>query len=146
MIRTILLWALVLALGAFALQWLEYRFFIRAFSWQVYVGLIGAVFAAGGVWVGFRLAARARPGTFQRNDTARVRHGVTQRFDHLDGNSTTARTTHAKSRRSVAASDAGPPSQQLQRHDDDHHHRTVAVAKDYSLSRAISASLMSSLE
>lgn len=77
MIRTILLWALVLALGAFALQWLEYRFVVRAFSWQVYVGLIGVAFAAGGVWVGWRLAARARPQTFQRNDAALAALGLT---------------------------------------------------------------------
>ncbi|PIB93349.1 response regulator transcription factor [Caulobacter sp. FWC2] len=75
--RTILLWALVLALGAFALQWLEYRFVTRAFSWQIYVGLIGAAFAAGGVWVGFKLAARARPETFQRNDAALAALGLT---------------------------------------------------------------------
>ena len=77
MIRTILLWALVLALGAFALQWLEYRFVARAFSWQIYVGLIGAAFAAGGVWVGWKLAARARPESFQRNDAALAALGLT---------------------------------------------------------------------
>lgn len=77
MIRTVILWALVLALGAFALQWLEYRFVARAFSWQVYVGLIGAAFAAGGVWVGWRLAARARPEVFQRNDAALASLGLT---------------------------------------------------------------------
>lgn len=77
MIRTILLWALVLALGAFALQWLEYRFVIRAFSWRIYVGLIGAAFAAGGVWVGWKLAARARPESFQRNDAALAALGLT---------------------------------------------------------------------
>jgi NarL family two-component system response regulator LiaR len=77
MIRTILLWALVLALGAFALQWLEYRFIVRAFSWQVYVGLIGVAFAAGGVWVGWKLAARARRETFQRNDAALAALGLT---------------------------------------------------------------------
>ena len=77
MIRTVLLWALVLALGAFALQWLEYRFLVRAFSWQLYVGLIGAAFAVGGVWVGFRLAARARPETFARNDAALASLGLT---------------------------------------------------------------------
>ena len=77
MIRTVLLWALVLALGAFALQWLEYRFIVRAFSWQVYVGLVGVAFAAGGVWVGWRLAARARPETFQRNDAALAALGLT---------------------------------------------------------------------
>lgn len=77
MIRTILLWALVLALGAFALQWLEYRFVARAFSWQIYVGLIGAAFAAGGVWVGWKLAARARPESFQRNHAALAALGLT---------------------------------------------------------------------
>lgn len=77
MIRTILLWALVLALGAFALQSLEYRFVARAFSWQIYVGLIGAAFAAGGVWVGWKLAARARPERFQRNDAALAALGLT---------------------------------------------------------------------
>lgn len=77
MIRTILLWALVLALGAFALQWLEYRFLVRAFSWQVYVGLIGTACAVGGVWVGWKLAARARPETFQRNDAALAALGLT---------------------------------------------------------------------
>lgn len=77
MIRTVLLWALVLALGAFALQWLEYQFLIRALSWQVYVGLIGAAFAVGGVWVGWRLAARTRPQAFQRNDAALAALGLT---------------------------------------------------------------------
>lgn len=77
MIRTVILWALALALGAFALQWLEYGFVVRAFSWQVYVGLIGAAFAAGGVWVGWRLAARAHPEVFQRNDAALASLGLT---------------------------------------------------------------------
>ena len=77
LLRTTLVWALVLALGAFALQWLEYRFVARAFSWQVYVGLIGAAFAAGGVWIGWRLAARARPETFHRNDAALTALGLT---------------------------------------------------------------------
>jgi DNA-binding NarL/FixJ family response regulator len=77
MIRTVLIWALVLALGAFALQWLEYRFLVRAFSWQVYVGLIGVAFAAGGVWIGWKLAARARPETFARNEAALASLGLT---------------------------------------------------------------------
>lgn len=77
MIRTVLLWALVLAIGAFVLQWLEYRFLVRTFSWQVYVGLIGVAFAAGGVWIGWRLAARARPETFTRNEAALASLGLT---------------------------------------------------------------------
>jgi DNA-binding CsgD family transcriptional regulator len=77
MIRTVLLWALVLALGSFALQWLEYQFLARAFPWRVYAGLIGVAFAAGGVWVGWKLAARSRPETFRRNDAALAALGLT---------------------------------------------------------------------
>jgi NarL family two-component system response regulator LiaR len=77
MIRTILLWALVLAVGAFTLQWLEQQFLLKAFPWRTYVGLIGVAFAAAGVWVGFKLAARARPQTFARNDAALAALGLT---------------------------------------------------------------------
>ncbi len=77
MIRTILVWALVLALGAFALQWLEAQFLIGVFPWRIYAGLIGVAFAAGGVWLGWRIAARARPEGFQRNDAALASLGLT---------------------------------------------------------------------
>lgn len=71
MIRTILVWALVLAVGAFALQWLEQQFLLKAFPWRTYVGLVGVAFAAGGVWVGWKLAARAGPETFARPEFSR---------------------------------------------------------------------------
>lgn len=77
MIRTILVWALVLAVGAFALQWLEDEFVIGHFAWRTYVGLIGVAFAAGGVWVGWKIAARARPDSFRRNDAALAALGLT---------------------------------------------------------------------
>ena len=77
MIRTILVWALVLAVGAFALQWLEDEFVIGHFAWRTYVGLIGVAFAAGGVWVGWKIAARPRPDGFQRNDAALTALGLT---------------------------------------------------------------------
>jgi two-component system, NarL family, response regulator LiaR len=77
MTRTILVWALVLAAGAFALQWLEYQYLARAFSRDVYVAVIGVAFAAGGVWVGWRLTRRTAPGPFQRNDAALSSLGLT---------------------------------------------------------------------
>ena len=77
MIRTVLLWALVLAAGAFALQWLEYQYVARRFSWEIYVGLIGAAFAAGGVWVGWKLTARAPAAPFARNAAAQASLGLT---------------------------------------------------------------------
>lgn len=77
MTRTILVWALILAVGAFVLQWLEQQFLLRVLSWKIYAGLIGTAFAAAGVWVGWKLAARARPEAFQRNDAALRALGLT---------------------------------------------------------------------
>jgi len=77
MVRTLILWALVLALGAFALQWLEYQYLVRAFSLEIYIGLIGTAFAAGGVWLGWRLAARRTGEPFARNTQALATLGLT---------------------------------------------------------------------
>ena len=77
MARTILVWALVLAAGAFALQWLEYQYVARRFSWEVYVGLIGTAGTAGGVWVDWRLSQRSAPGPFARNTVAQASLGLT---------------------------------------------------------------------
>jgi NarL family two-component system response regulator LiaR len=77
MTRIVLLWALVLAAGAFVLQWLQYQYLARVFSPQIYIGIIGTAFAAGGVWVGWKLTARPRPGPFARNDAALASLGLT---------------------------------------------------------------------
>lgn len=77
MTRTVLIWAGVLAAGALALQWLEFQYLARAFSQEIYIGLIGAAFAIGGVWVGCRLSARAGPETFERNAAALASLGLT---------------------------------------------------------------------
>jgi DNA-binding CsgD family transcriptional regulator len=75
--RTILIWGLVLTAGAFALQWLEYQYVARRFSWEIYVGLIGTTCAAGGVWLGWKLTARHAPGPFARNAAAQAALGLT---------------------------------------------------------------------
>jgi DNA-binding CsgD family transcriptional regulator len=77
MARTILVWALVLVAGAFALQWLEFQYVARRFSWEVYVGLIGTAFAVGGVWVGWKLSQRSAPAAFARNAAAQASLGLT---------------------------------------------------------------------
>ena len=50
--RTILLYALALALAAVALQWLEYRYLARAFSTEIYILLLAIGFVALGIWDG----------------------------------------------------------------------------------------------
>lgn len=77
MLRSLLIWALVLAVGAFALQWLQVQYLTRRFSLEIYVGVIGLAFAAGGVWAGWKLTARAAPGAFARNTAAQVSLGLT---------------------------------------------------------------------
>lgn len=77
MIRIIVLWALVLACGAFALQWLQYQYLVRLFPEQIYIAIIGAAFAAGGVWVGWKLTARPAPAAFARNTAAQTALGIT---------------------------------------------------------------------
>ncbi|WP_293907021.1 response regulator transcription factor [Phenylobacterium sp.] len=77
MTRTILLWALVLAAGAFALQWLQYQYLARAFPREIYIAIVGGGFAAGGVWVGWKLSSRTPAAPFQRNAAALASLGLT---------------------------------------------------------------------
>jgi DNA-binding NarL/FixJ family response regulator len=77
MTRTIVTWALVLAAGALALQWLQYRFLVRTMPQEVYVAVIGLAFAVGGVWVGWKLSARTAPGPFARNVAVIASLGLT---------------------------------------------------------------------
>lgn len=77
MVRTILLWALVLAAGAFALQWLEYQYLARVFSREIYIAVIGTACAAGGVWVGWKLTSRTAPAPFACNAAAQASLGLT---------------------------------------------------------------------
>lgn len=70
MLRFIGPYALALAAGAFILQWLEFKQLTRAITLEIYVTLIAAAFAGGGVWLGWRIAARRRGPGFVRNAAA----------------------------------------------------------------------------
>jgi DNA-binding CsgD family transcriptional regulator len=79
MVRVVILYALALALAAAALQWLEYRYVVRAFSTEIYIVLIAMGFAALGLWAGRRLTARPSNGAFERNQAAIRSLGLTER-------------------------------------------------------------------
>ncbi len=79
MARTIFLYALALAAGAAALQWLEYRYVARAFSGEIYIFLIALAFIGLGIWVGQRLTPRTAPPSFCRNEAAIRSLGLTAR-------------------------------------------------------------------
>lgn len=79
MIRIALIYGLSLAVGAFALRWLEYRYTVRIFSPEIYIALVAIGFAALGVWAGNRLTRRAAPPAFRKNTEALIYLGVSDR-------------------------------------------------------------------
>lgn len=83
--RLVVIYGLALAVGAFALQWLQYKFLVRAFPVEIYIGLIAVAFAALGVWAGLRLARRPAPATFEKNTAALSSLGITQREQQVLG-------------------------------------------------------------
>ena len=68
--RTILVYALALAVAAAGLEWLRFRHATRLLPTELYVGLIAIGFIALGLWLGFRLTPTPRREQFVRNDAA----------------------------------------------------------------------------
>jgi DNA-binding CsgD family transcriptional regulator len=79
MARTIILYAIALAAAASALEWLQYRHAVHAFSTEIYVALLALGFISLGVWAGTRLTPRAVSGPFVRNEAAIRSLGLTAR-------------------------------------------------------------------
>ncbi|MDP3401458.1 MAG: helix-turn-helix transcriptional regulator, partial [Brevundimonas sp.] len=70
MIRTVITAGLVLALGAFLLAWLEVQKATRVIAPDVYVTVVAALFAVGGIWLGWKIATRRYGPDFIRNEAA----------------------------------------------------------------------------
>ncbi|NNE57445.1 MAG: response regulator transcription factor [Hellea sp.] len=49
--KTVIIYGLILAVAAFALTWLDYRFWVRDIGFEVYGLIIAVVFAGLGVWI-----------------------------------------------------------------------------------------------
>ena len=77
--KAIAIYAFLLAAGAFALEWLQYKYVARVFSTDIYVGLIAVAFAGLGVWAGYRLTPKRAAAGFERNTAALKSLGVTDR-------------------------------------------------------------------
>ncbi len=78
-LKILLLYAALLAAAAFALEWLQYQYFSKAYSVEIYVVLIALAFASLGVWVGHKLTARKPDGPFERNSAALKSLGISGR-------------------------------------------------------------------
>lgn len=79
MLRTILVYAAILAAGAFGLEWLQYRLFVRTHPTEAWLGLIALGFMALGVWVGASLFRRAPTSAPEINTRALESLGISSR-------------------------------------------------------------------
>jgi NarL family two-component system response regulator LiaR len=92
MTRHVLLYGLIGGIFIAALKWTEYRFLVVEHSIEIYGGLIAAMFAMLGIWLGLKLTAKAPTvvgkevpgpppggGPFIPNDQKRNDLGITPR-------------------------------------------------------------------
>lgn len=77
--RTVILYALGLAVAAAALEQLKFRYAADEISTDVYVGLLALGFTVLGLWVGHRLTAKKSAAAFERNEAAIAALRLTQR-------------------------------------------------------------------
>jgi DNA-binding NarL/FixJ family response regulator len=85
MLRTILIYGTILAAGALAMQWLEYKYLVRTYSTEVYVALVALAFMGLGIWVGAKLFRRASTDKFEVNTRALSALGISGReFEVLE--------------------------------------------------------------
>jgi DNA-binding CsgD family transcriptional regulator len=86
MLRTILIYGLLLAAFAVGLQWLEFQYVVRTHATETYVVLVAVAFLGLGLWAGSRLFRRPRPaGEFVANARVRETLGISDReFEVLE--------------------------------------------------------------
>ena len=77
--RAILLYSAAIAAAALTLQWLEYRYAVRALSTEIYIGAVAVGFTTLGLWAGYRLTSRGPKAAFEKNDRAIAALGISGR-------------------------------------------------------------------
>jgi DNA-binding CsgD family transcriptional regulator len=77
--RLAALYGALLAVGAVALEWLDYQRLARAHPGGVYELLIALGFLALGIFIGMRVLARPKPTPFDGNPKARAALGLSPR-------------------------------------------------------------------
>ena len=73
------IYALLLALAAFGLQWLQYHYLLRSLSTEAYIIAIAVAFVALGGWLGYRLTPTAASEPFRSNEPAIEQLGLSTR-------------------------------------------------------------------
>ena len=79
-VRTILVYGVILAAGAFGLQYIEYQYLVRQHATETYVVIVALGFLALGIWVGLRLfRSTPAPREFAANTQAQQSLGISER-------------------------------------------------------------------
>jgi DNA-binding NarL/FixJ family response regulator len=79
MLRTVLIYGLVLGVSAFALQWLQYQYLVKLFPVEAYIITIAFAFTILGVWAGKRFTPTSSAPSFIKNEAALRSLGITPR-------------------------------------------------------------------
>lgn len=85
--KAVLIYGVLLALLVIVLRILEYRFFIRDLSIEIYIGIIAALFTGLGIWFGLKLIDMRKhsphspgsPDAFVLNADKLKRYGISDR-------------------------------------------------------------------
>ncbi|MEE9434462.1 MAG: LuxR C-terminal-related transcriptional regulator [Sphingorhabdus sp.] len=77
--RIIITYGLILAMAAFALEWLQYQYFLKSYSAEIYTVLLAIGFVSLGIWLGVKLTVKADTQPFTRNDAAVNSLGISPR-------------------------------------------------------------------
>lgn len=85
LIRTVAIYGVAVALGAIALQWMEFQYVVRTYPFEAYVALIAVFFAGLGVWFGRRTSPAVPDADFEPNAQALDYLGISPReYDVLE--------------------------------------------------------------
>ena len=57
--KILLIYGLLMAFLVGLLKVLDYRYLVKDFSWEAYVGIISLIFTILGIWIGLKLTARS---------------------------------------------------------------------------------------
>ncbi len=79
MSKTTTIYGLALAVGAFALHWLEKQYAVRLFSTEIYIVILATLFTGVGIWIGTRLGSRSPAPIFEKNERVIETLGLTKK-------------------------------------------------------------------
>ncbi len=79
----VLVYGVLLAGGAFALQWLEYQYLVRRYTVEFYIVVLCVLFTIMGIWVGQQLTSKRGSKAFQPDAFALQKLRISERENQV---------------------------------------------------------------